>query len=1141
MNAGVSLFDDAAARVAIENELDTNFIVEAAAGTGKTTELVRRTVALLKTGRTTVDRLVAVTFTRKAAGELKLRLRQHLDASREAGLQQRHDPTQISNLENAMARLEEARIGTIHSFCAELLRERPVEAGLDPGFEEMDEEQSRSLYERTFEVWIQQELSGLSSPLKRALARRFDESPLRALSAAGWALVEWRDFPAPWRTEPFDLERESAALVDAIRELAGMAGQCRNSGDRLRKTLQPAVEFILGMERAEATRPRDYERLEPLLVRLRRDLSEDKAKGAGPFATGLQRDQVVAARAALVDAIEQFRLRAEANLAGLLHEELRGLVERYESAKKRSGKLDFGDLLIAARNLIRGNREVRAFLQQRFSHILVDEFQDTDPLQAEILLLLAADHPDETDWRNVCPVPGKLFLVGDPKQAIYRFRRADVLLYQAVYNALGERRVQKAYLSRSFRAVEPIQRAINFAFSRSIQPNVETGQPGYVPLVKEAEAPAGQPSLIALPVPRPYGKARVSNEAIDRSLPQAIAGFLEWLVAKSGWTVRDPEQYGRRIPLEAGHVCLLFRRYITFGADVTRPYIESLEARGIPHVLVGARTFHYREEVETLRAALAAVEWPDDELSVFATLRGSLFAISDETLLRFKNEAGRLHPFRPRPAGLDPALGCVDQALTLLAELHRQRNRRPAADTLNRLLESTRAHAAFAFRPAGYQVLANVQRVVELARNFEMSGGISFRGFVERLEADAQREQTAGISVIEEGTGGVRLMTVHSAKGLEFPVVVLADITANIAPRRPDRYIDPGRGLCAVSLMGCAPQDLLDNQALESARDQAEGVRLAYVAATRARDLLVVPGVGDGPRHGWVEPLNAAIYPPAESWRKPRPAPGCPRFGNETVIERPSQAMSSPMISPGRHPMPGDYDVVWWDPFVLRLEVESSFGLRQEQILSGDSDDQAVSEGLRQYRAWQDAHARAVELGCRPKFDLLLASETPESPPGVRGLIAVETLVRDPGRPGGRRFGTLVHAVLCRAEIGAGAEAVRKLTRLHARTLGASVEEAEAAARVVTGALAHPLLRQAQAAERVYRELPLTVQVAAGRILEAAVDLAFVTGTRWTIVDFKTDADVLLHRPHHERQLGWYVYALARITNADVSACLLYV
>jgi len=299
-------------------------------------------------------------------------------------------------------------------------------------------------------------------------------------------------------------------------------------------------------------------------------------------------------------------------------------------------------------------------------------------------------------------------------------------------------------------------------------------------------------------------------------------------------------------------------------------------------VLVGGRAFHEREEIEAIRAALAAIEWPDDELSVFATLRGSLFAVDDQLLLEYRHRFGPLHPFRvPRELGGNSGqelaltgeatahLLPIADALRLLQQLHRRRNYRPVADTIGRLLADTRAHVGFILRPAGEQALANVLHVAELARQYEAGGGISFRGFIDELRAAAEFE-SAEAPILEESSDGVRLMTVHKAKGLEFPVVILADLTCRLSRSDASRYLDPESGLCAMKLGGWAPHELHDHEADEVARDQAEGVRLAYVAATRARDLLVVPAIGDEPWDGgWFSPLNRALYPPFEARRSP--------------------------------------------------------------------------------------------------------------------------------------------------------------------------------------------------------------------------------------------------------------------------------
>ncbi|MGB9206026.1 MAG: UvrD-helicase domain-containing protein, partial [Terriglobales bacterium] len=656
---------------------------------------------------------------------------------------------------------------------------------------------------------------------------------------------------------------------------------------------------------------------------------------------------ILALHRELLAAIDAFVRDANSELAALLQAELGETVAQYQLLKEQTGRLDFLDLLIRARDLLVQSRSVREHFQDRFTHLFVDEFQDTDPLQAEILVLLAATDPAANNWRSVTPVPGKLFIVGDPKQAIYRFRRADVGTYEEVKQLLLKNGAELLQLTTSFRTLPSIQAMINRAFAPHMDGNAANLQAGYVPLSPFREEYANQPSIVALPVPRPY-KKMFSMGAVEESLPDAIAAFIAWLVEKSGWTVPKPGDPSERVLLGPNHVCLLFRRFISFDDDMARPYIRALEARNLPHLLVGGKSFHDREEVQTIRAALTAIEWPDDELSVFATLKGSLFAIRDDVLLEYRHRVGRFHPFQVPAEPLAGELQEVVESLRLLQKLHRNRNYRPAAETLEMLLKETRAHLAFALRPSGEQVLANVLHIAELARKYEASGGLSFRGFVDEVRAGADAAESGEAPIFEEGSEGIRMMSVHKAKGLEFPVVILADITAKICQSRPSRYIDSSSSLCAVPLAGCAPLDLQERGELELARDRAEGIRLAYVAATRARELLVVPTIGDDPRQSWdsvenwwVRPLYDAVYPEPDKRQKAGKPPACPNFGKDSVLVRPPDLTvdEQDTVWPGLHqfeePETQDkgYGVAWWDPRALTLNVPQSFGIRQEELL----------------------------------------------------------------------------------------------------------------------------------------------------------------------------------------------------------------
>ena len=896
--------------------------------------------------------------------------------------------------------------------------------------------------------------------------------------------------------------------------------------------------------------------LESQLVELRRNRDVKRArKGSGPtYAKGVTRAQVLAARDALLGALSEFQVRADADLAAVLHAELFSCVDEYERLKAREGAMDFLDLLLRARDLVRSDAVVRRHFQTRFKRIFVDEFQDTDPLQAELLLLLAADDPDETRWQSVIPFPGKLFIVGDPKQSIYRFRRADVGTYARVCQQLIARGAIPLRLSKSYRSVPNIQRAVNAAFRPVMDGNVERLQAGYVPLEPSRAEHEGQPSVVALPVPAPYAQRYVTAKRIEQCLPDTVGAYVQWLVEKSGWVVTERRNPHMPVPIEARHICLLFRRFVSFGEDITRPYVDALEARGIRHLLVGGRAFHNREEIETLRAALMAIEWPDDQLSVFATLRGALFGIGDEELLQYAHGGRRFHPFRV-PDDLPTHLHPIRDALVLLASLHRGRNRKPVADTISTLLACTRAHVGFVLRPAGDQALANVLHVAELARQYEMDGGMSFRGFVDTLQQEASTRQAAEAPILEEGSDGVRLMTVHKAKGLEFPVVILADITARLTPYEAGRYIDPGRGICALRIGGWSPKDLNDHKDTELERERAEGERVAYVAATRARDLLVVPAVGDGPfAEGWIAPLNTAVYPREEARRAFTAAPGCPVFtSRDTVLERPDgDPASLSTVCPGQHRLGAadeEVSVVWWAPDELSLGAQASFGLRRDDLIVRDVSPTVLRKRLDDHAAWQAARKNALAAASVPSLNVMTVTEWAasidggEPPVAISGIdVAVEVATTGGERPAGPRFGTLVHALLADVPLsGCDDRLITSLADVHGRILAAGPDEVTAAAETVRRVLSHSVMLAAARAELCYRETPITWRLATGAIVEGIADMAYVTDEGVVVVDFKTDRELDGAVDRYRRQVQMYAAAVGAALNRPSRGVLMRV
>ena len=360
------------------------------------------------------------------------------------------------------------------------------------------------------------------------------------------------------------------------------------------------------------------------------------------------------------------------------------------------------------------------------------------------------------------------------------------------------------------------------------------------------------------------------------------------------------------------------------------------------------------------------------------------------------------------------------------------------------------------------------------------------------------------------------------------------------------------RGLCVQTIAGCTPVELVELREAEAARDRAEGHRLAYVAATRARDLLVVPGVGDEPyphpKQGekWIDVMNRALYP-EQPWPAPEAAVGCPPFRTDSVLERPDAeaAMYARPIRPGRYVM-GDasaaFDVTWWDPSRLHLDATLSFGARQKALIDRNAPEVRVREGHEAVDHWTQLHAQRVASGSAPSVNVQRVTDAARLSDVPMSDVAVLAVQTSASRRGGRAFGALVHEVLAVVDLDATESAIADAVAFKARVLGEADVDQAAIVRAVGDTLRHPLFAaaaRAQAGGRCRREAPVTLRLDDGTWIEGQLDLAYEDADGWMVVDFKTDADLDASIDAYRRQVALYARALALATGRPARGAIL--
>ncbi len=1071
------LVDDQS-RKRIKADLTRNQLVEAGAGSGKTQMMAERMAAGVASGSYEVQHMAAVTFTRKAAAELRGRFQLALEAEliRAAG-----DPDRTSRVRGALSNIERFFAGTIHSFCAHLLRERPVEAGVSPGFTELDDLEDTRLRRQSWRDYRTQ---------RKAAA---DPVMLELIEAG---------------LKPADLDRafDTVCLYDEVEFPSGDAGK-------------PSVEAA-------------WVQLDQFWTALQKDLPVpfdpdstcEIQKRAHRFRGQLRVTQMPRGQSAdLVPLLETWdcastirqlwwsddpkekrRIRDEVQP---LHEQFRALtVEPYlrswreyvyrlsvtiltqareyaREERRRANTLNYGDLLQLSAKVLRQNRAVRSALGRKYRFLFVDEFQDTDPVQAEIMFLLAAEFDAQgtalatSDWRSVTLRPGALFVVGDPKQSIYRFRRADIDIYNEVRARLESATNGDVLpLTSNFRSVPLLCEWANSVFKTQFPSTASSHSPQYARLDPVDKKPTGPAGIYTLTIP-----ADVERGEIPLFEADAIARYVHAEVAAR-----------RR---KYGDFLILTRK--KRGLQV---YADALERLQIPAEVSGAGAFGESPEVLELGLLLSALADPQDAVSLVGVLRGSLFGISDRDLFAYRQAGGWFSIFANAPQGAHPGAQRVIDALLSLRTMHRWTQVLPVGAAVERILEESGYLALAATSPGGIEA-GDLLHAVDRVRAI-VEAGYTLSDAADALEPDADESSEVESLSLEPGrTDVVRVMNLHKAKGLEASVVFLANPMSATRPWVDARIIREGvtaRGYFKITKEFASggqktvgePQDWDTYEAEEKVYLEAEETRLLYVAATRAKEMLVIGR--------WARPNKSNrpwdVFDPFLSKANELPSPASVLPGMTESVDLSAAAMSAAAD---------------------RATVAHEHAMR---------------------RSWSAASV-TTETKSFPKLvpDLPAESDDPtkvvtESTPSRR-------------TDAGAEWGSLIHGLLEHALRHHTVTTIdlRRLAlwlTVDTPSLRPHIDDAVATVQAVAK---KEFWTAASASSESHQEVPFAILVTGEdgtthKVLTGTIDSVFRDADGWKVVDYKTDVDgsAAVLEARYGAQLAAYVAAWRKFANADV-------
>jgi len=873
-----SLADDEARRAALALH-NRAFLIEAGAGSGKTAIMAGRVAMMLAEG-ITPKTIAVVTFTEFAASELLIRLREFVDkltagyvpaelhVALPDGLSKHHR----QNLTVASNEIDEITCSTIHGFCQRLIKPYPVEANIDPGAVLMDSGQAELVFHEIVEAWLREELADDAGGL---LAEMVLQDPGKTVSLVHTILHHLRQ----QRKMTVDASTTVTAGVTAFRQATDdfvtFVKKVEAKEPETALIVAHFSEMTDGITFAlTAETPADLVRL--LFARPHPDLCtatdgfraykkkskwREAAKRAGfSQADGERLDTL--AKAHYTDCCDAWNTMLQAvatRVLGDLVQLVSPVIDRFREYKRSTALLDFDDLIFAARDLLRDHEEVRRALASRFAHVLVDEFQDTDPLQTEIFWRLCGEPvagKDSVDWTTFCIRPGALFLVGDPKQAIYRFRGADVDAYIQTRKAFVTQAPENVLrITTNFRSCPSILHYVNQCFEAPL--TAENGQPGFTALDSFHPDRENGLSVVALDINVADEEGKASAERQRDGEAEAVAAMCTRLIGNE--TILDHKTGECRV-CRPGDIALL----APTGSELWR-YEEALERHGIPVATQAGKGFFRRQEIQDLIALTRVLADRRDTLALGALLRGPVVGLTEEELLDIVWALPRSEEVPDALPRLNLGVNPQDIGHTLardmiekLQVLYRRNNTTTPYDLLSQAVDMLRLRPILLQRHVNYaeRALANVDLYLSLSQNYAVRG---LRAFAEAMTTAWTEESRSVEGRPDAQEEAVALYTMHAAKGLEWPIVVPVN-TMTQTKTSDSAFIRRATGHFYCRVFGVASLGYEAASAVEKAELERERIRLWYVAATRARELLILPRLDVATaRSTWISLLDLSL------------------------------------------------------------------------------------------------------------------------------------------------------------------------------------------------------------------------------------------------------------------------------------------